>query len=154
MGSSPGGSMTVATRMVRTGSISSPGPIGCCAGRRARSCPGTWGGLRQSRGVLKKIARPTDTSFCESYPMSALRIFVRRGALRRFHKLKQDAEGLPVEVDWDRRASERRAEAEKPASNPAEQRQSERRREPPFTWVAGEFVVVNEPPASDPPEEA
>jgi len=84
--------------------------------------------------------------------MSALRIFVRRGALRRFHRLKQDADGLPVKVEWDRREGDRRADAATlPAA--AEQRQSERRREPPFTWEAGEFVVVNEPPASEPPEE-
>jgi hypothetical protein len=93
--------------------------------------------------------------------MSALRIFVRRGALRRFHRLKQDAEGLPVEVEWDRRQGDRRGDAATtpaaPAAAtaaPAEQRRSERRREPPFTWVAGEFVVVNEPPKSEPPDEA
>jgi len=84
--------------------------------------------------------------------MTALRIFVRRGALRRFHRLKQDAEGLPVKVEWDRREGDRRAETPTPPA-PSEQRQSERRREPPFTWAAGEFVVVNEPPAGDPPDE-
>jgi hypothetical protein len=84
--------------------------------------------------------------------MSALRIFVRRGALRRFHRLKQDAEGLPVRVEWDRRQSDRRVDSSQ-ADGSAEQRQAERRREPPFTWQAGEFVVVNERPAGDPPEE-
>jgi len=84
--------------------------------------------------------------------MSALRIFVRRGALRRFHRLKQDSEGLPVKVEWDRREGDRRTDVGAPPET-TEQRQSERRREPPFTWEAGEFVVVNEKPASDPPEE-
>ena len=65
--------------------------------------------------------------------MSALRIFVRRGALRRFHRLKQDAEGLPVQVEWDRREGDRRGETPAPASDDTNQRQSERRREPPFT---------------------
>ena len=31
-----------------------------------------------------------------------LRIFVRRGALRRFHRLKRDAKDLPVDIEWDR----------------------------------------------------
>ena len=95
--------------------------------------------------------------------MTKLRIFVRRGALRRFHRLTRDAEGLPVSVEWDRREGERRtdppadaeatgqtgtpAEAPSPAAlEKTEQRRGDRRSDPPFTWTAAEFVVVNDPP--------
>jgi hypothetical protein len=101
--------------------------------------------------------------------MTKLRIFVRRGALRRFHRLTRDAEGLPVSVEWDRREGERRTdvapapvETERPSPGPdaaatanhenadrgekPEQRRSDRRNDPPFTWTAAEFVVVNDPP--------
>ena len=73
--------------------------------------------------------------------MTPLRIFVRRGAIRRFNLLKRDAAGLPVSVEWDRRQRDRR-----PASTPAdaEQPHSERRSDPPFTWTTAEFVVVND----------
>jgi hypothetical protein len=74
--------------------------------------------------------------------MTALRIFVRRGAIRRFHRLTRDSAGLPVSIEWDRRLSERRTDAE-PA--PADQRRSDRRNEPPYTWNTGEFVVVADP---------
>jgi hypothetical protein len=74
--------------------------------------------------------------------MTALRIFVRRGAIRRFHRLTRDAEGLPVSVEWDRRKQDRRNQAV-PAST--EQRGSDRRSEPPFTWNTAEFVVVQDP---------
>ena len=75
--------------------------------------------------------------------MTALRIFVRRGAIRRFHRLRRDAEGLPVSVEWDRRQRERRTDA---MPNATEQRRaSDRRSEPPFTWDAAEFVVVSDP---------
>ena len=65
--------------------------------------------------------------------------------------MKQESEGLPVKVEWDRRQRERRAEAA-PQPEPTEHRRSERRREPPFTWRAAEFVVVNEPDAAEPQE--
>jgi hypothetical protein len=101
--------------------------------------------------------------------MSKLRIFVRRGALRRFHRLTRDAEGLPVTVEWDRREGQRRTdgspapiETDRPAAGPgaatttanteadtsekADQRHADRRSDPPFTWTAAEFVVVNDPP--------
>jgi hypothetical protein len=74
--------------------------------------------------------------------MSALRIFVRRGAIRRFHRLTRDAEGLPVSVEWDRRQHERRTQS---APSEADQRRSDRRSDPPFTWNAAEFVVVSDP---------
>jgi len=101
-------------------------------------------------------SRAADTTGREWITMTPLRIFVRRGALRRFHRLKQEAEGLPVKVEWDRRMRDRRdaaaAKAETPAPptpTPTEQRRAERRREPPFTWRAAEFVVVDEPKALD-----
>jgi hypothetical protein len=75
--------------------------------------------------------------------MTALRIFVRRGAIRRFHRLTRDAEGLPVSVEWDRRQQDRRTQAT-PASK--DQRGSaDRRSDPPFTWNTAEFVVVSDP---------
>ena len=83
--------------------------------------------------------------------MTPLRIFVRRGALRRFHRLKQESEGLPVKLEWDRRLSDRRV-VSSAARGTAERRRAERRREPPFTWRAAEFVVINEPEATDPQE--
>jgi hypothetical protein len=77
--------------------------------------------------------------------MTALRIFVRRGALRRFHRLTRDAKDLPVSVEWDRRTGNR------PADLPVvpavtESTPGDRRSDPPLTWTAGEFVVVNDPP--------
>jgi hypothetical protein len=68
-------------------------------------------------------------------------LIVRRGALRRFHKLKQKAAELPVNVSWDRRQHDRRAE---PESNEVDgdRRTADRRAKPPFTWETSDFVVV------------
>ena len=88
--------------------------------------------------------------------MTPLRIFVRRGAIRRFHRLTRDAENLPVRVEWDRRQGERRTESAEsdqpaePAEPPTDQRRAERRSDPPFTWKAAEFVVVNDPSEDEP----
>jgi hypothetical protein len=68
---------------------------------------------------------------------SALTFIVRRGALRRFHRLKQAAADLSVDVIWDRRTGERRG-----SNDNGEQRRSERRRQPSFTWTAADFLVV------------
>src|SRR5690349_15111409 len=80
-------------------------------------------------------------------------IRVKRGALRRFDQLKTKSDGLPVEVKWDRRTSERRAE---PSAETPNRRKKERRQPPPFTWDAAEFVVVGdrsqEPDKSSEPE--
>ena len=73
-----------------------------------------------------------------------VRIFVRIGALRRFHALTQKTTDLPVEVSWDRRRSDRR---DLPASSEGERREADRRQKPPFTWDAADFVVVEEPVA-------
>jgi hypothetical protein len=71
---------------------------------------------------------------------SSLYLYVRRGDLRRFHRLKRDAADLPVSVVWDRRTDDRRTS---PKPTTAGARKAERRREPPFTWKAASFVVVN-----------
>ena len=66
-------------------------------------------------------------------------LIVRRGALRRYHKLKEQTAALPVKIAWDRRKGERRASSDRPES---ERRTSDRRQKPPFTWDVGDFVVV------------
>jgi hypothetical protein len=66
-------------------------------------------------------------------------LIVRRGALRRFEKLKAKTAALPVKVSWDRRVADRRT-----ASNTtdADRRKKDRREKTPFTWEIGDFVVV------------
>jgi hypothetical protein len=66
-------------------------------------------------------------------------LIVRRGALRRFDRLKRDTRGLPVDVIWDRRQAERRSEEGKPSDD---QRQAERRKQSHFIWDVADFVVV------------
>ena len=68
-----------------------------------------------------------------------VRIIVRRGASRRFDSLRRNTADLPVEVSWDRRTEDRR---ESRQSAPVERRSSDRRKTPPFTWDAADFVVV------------
>ncbi|HEY6362570.1 MAG TPA: hypothetical protein VIX63_15770 [Vicinamibacterales bacterium] len=63
-----------------------------------------------------------------------IQLWVRRGALRRFDRLKRDTAHLPVTVDWDRRD---------PASGGPQGQ--ERRAAPPFTWEAADFVVSEAP---------
>jgi hypothetical protein len=80
-----------------------------------------------------------------------LGIVVRRGALRRFDALTRKTADLPVVLSWDRRISDRRTSLE-PA--PVELRSGDRRRTPPFTWEAADFVVVDsaeEQDAATPP---
>jgi hypothetical protein len=74
---------------------------------------------------------------------SFVRMFVRIGALKRFHFLKQKTADLPVSVEWDRRRTDRRAGDETSSAN---LRKVERRGAPPFTWDTADFVVVEEPP--------
>ena len=62
-----------------------------------------------------------------------LQLWVRRGALRRFHLLKRDTAHLPVSVGWDRRDP-----------NSSGPRGEDRRAAPPFTWDAADFVVGGE----------
>jgi hypothetical protein len=70
-----------------------------------------------------------------------VQIFVRIGALKRFHVLKQKTAELPVTVSWDRRRGERRTAA---VNRATDQRKSDRRSEPPYTWQVADFVVVEE----------
>ena len=66
-------------------------------------------------------------------------VVVRRGAIRRFHKLKEKTASLPVQVSWDRRLADRRTASDKPNTD---RRKNDRRKKPPFTWDAGDFVVA------------
>jgi hypothetical protein len=67
-------------------------------------------------------------------------LIVRRGALRRFDKLKQATAELPVKLTWDRRLSDGRS-----AASPLPPGHAERRADPPFTWDAADFLVVGKP---------
>jgi hypothetical protein len=71
-----------------------------------------------------------------------LDLIVRRGALRRFHKLKAQTVDLPVNVTWDRRQDDRRSD---PNAVSMDRRAPDRRQKPPFTWVVSDFVVVAKP---------
>ena len=71
------------------------------------------------------------------------RIFVRIGALRRFHTLTQKTADLPVEVTWDRRREDR---GDSPSTAAGERLEADRRKKPPFTWETADFVVVEAPP--------
>jgi len=78
-------------------------------------------------------------------------LIVRRGASGRFEALARKTADLPVVVSWDRRTEDRRASQE---SIPVERRSSDRRKTPPFTWDAADFVVADaglEPDATDAP---
>ena len=76
--------------------------------------------------------------------LTSLRIFVKRGALWRFNRLKRDAQKLAISVEWDRRKEDRRA-ADAEAPVPQDQRREDRRGSAPFTWDIAEFVVVDDP---------
>ena len=71
-----------------------------------------------------------------------VRMFVRIGALKRFHFLKKKTQDLPVSVEWDRRRADRRTGEDAGANL----RNTERRAAPPFTWETADFVVVEESP--------
>ena len=73
---------------------------------------------------------------------SFVRMFVRIGALKRFHFLKKKTADLPVSVEWDRRRTDRRTES----GGGESLRGDERRGTPPFTWETADFVVVEESP--------
>jgi hypothetical protein len=70
-----------------------------------------------------------------------VRMFVRIGALKRFHFLKKKTADLPVSVEWDRR----RADRGSGEGDDARHRHEDRRAAPPFTWETADFVVVEEP---------
>ena len=70
---------------------------------------------------------------------SKVDLIVRRGALRRFHKLSQKTADLPVTVLWDRRLGDRRSAG---GASTTERRTKDRRRKPPYTWEVSDFVVA------------
>ena len=79
----------------------------------------------------------------KSKSSSTVEIVVRRGASKRFSRLKNETTELPVVVSWDRREIERRnAKAD---GIPRERRQGDRRQKPPFTWELADFVLVCPP---------
>ena len=67
-------------------------------------------------------------------------LVVRRGALRRFDRLKQATQELPAEVIWDRRAEGRGADPGASGVAPAENR----RNATPSTWDLADFVVTED----------
>lgn len=68
---------------------------------------------------------------------SPVTLVVRRGALRRFDRLKQATRELDAEVIWDRR------EADRPATAGATAEPSKNRRKAtPSTWDLADFVVT------------
>jgi hypothetical protein len=69
-----------------------------------------------------------------------IEIVVRRGAIRRFDALKTRTSEMPVVVTWDRRTGERRGAGQ--TADAKHDRETERRRKPPFTWELADFVVV------------
>ena len=66
-------------------------------------------------------------------------LIVKRGALRRFDRLKRDTANLDVDVIWDRRGGDRKNGHSKAA---AEKQPADRRKRPPFTWDVADFVVT------------
>jgi len=66
-------------------------------------------------------------------------LIVRRGALRRYDKLKQKTAGLDITLSWDRRLEERRSMAK--GAGDHDRRTTGRRQTPPFTWELADFVV-------------
>ncbi len=77
-------------------------------------------------------------------PAVTVQLIVRRGAIRRFQKLKKKTEALPVEVTWDRRENERRKVS---GERSDDRRKNDRRQKPPFTWELSDFVVVQKAPS-------
>lgn len=89
-------------------------------------------------------ARKTAANQTASAPV---RLFVRRGAERRFEKLKEKTANLDVEISWDRREADRRSQAGPPVTG--ERRKQDRRAQPSFTWDVADFAVVVQPAPKD-----
>lgn len=87
--------------------------------------------------VKKKRASKTDS-------VAPIELIVRRGALRRFDKLKQATSELPVKLTWDRRVDDGRGPVKPGQRDPG---YAERRGAPPYTWDAADFLVVGKPGA-------
>jgi hypothetical protein len=67
-------------------------------------------------------------------------LVVRRGALRRFDRLKQATRELPADVIWDRRQTRGGADGSEPAPPTVN-----RRKATPPTWDLADFAVVESP---------
>ena len=91
---------------------------------------------------MPRVASNTKKRTDRRRPAANVELVVRRGALRRFNKLKQATAELPVVVSWDRRQGDRRASSRDVQS---ERRRTDRRQTPPFTWHTADFVVVEKP---------
>lgn len=89
-------------------------------------------------------ATPTVTSKTEV--SERVTLIVRRGAQRRFDRLARDTKDLSATVLWDRRQAERNGS---PETAGEERREPDRRKAPPFTWEAADFVVVTAPLEDD-----
>ena len=98
-------------------------------------------GARRERATVEETAHAAESSDGGGTPGDNLVIRVRRGALRRFDHLSAKSTGLPVEVKWDRRVSDRREAQAESAGN---RRRGERRQKPPYTWDAADFLVVGD----------
>ena len=74
------------------------------------------------------------------------RVYVKRGAQRRFDRLEREARGLPVVVQWDRRVAERRNASEAPGAELVglAPRRNDRRKGATFNFQQTDFVVVEE----------
>jgi hypothetical protein len=66
-------------------------------------------------------------------------LVVRRGALRRFDRLKQATRELPAEVIWDRRGKEEKESGS--SSGDVSEPPSNRRKTTPSTWDLADFVL-------------
>jgi hypothetical protein len=77
-------------------------------------------------------------------PAGSIDLIVRRGALRRFQKLKEKTADLPVTVLWDRRNGDRRSTKASP-NGKGERRNTDRRGKPPSMWDLSDFLVVTKP---------
>lgn len=95
--------------------------------------------------VPRKSTKPAQKRPSEMHEPSRkpVGIVVRRGALRRFNTLLRETAELPAVVSWDRRQADRRGSSESDEDN---RRKTDRRQTPPFTWDAGDFVVLDQPP--------
>ena len=99
-------------------------------------------------GMPGKSKHAADTTKSEAnQPASQpVRLFVRRGALRRYDALKRKTSELDVVVAWDRREGERRTSSDGTAR---ERRKNDRRQETPFTWQVADFAVVVSSPSDE-----
>jgi hypothetical protein len=71
-----------------------------------------------------------------------IRLVVKRGAIRRFEKLKEKTADLDVQISWDRREGDRRTGT---LAVSGDRRKKDRRQRPPFTWDLADFAVVVNP---------